>query len=118
MNTARFFMLIGISLTMLHLHAQPAGWQSQVNRVQSRQMMQMQLQRTLHQPYGFNYKSEYLVNPRYEFFVVLKDSSEIKTKSKIWSDTVRHVNYVVYEDKALPKSDSARARKIIPAETI
>jgi hypothetical protein len=102
----------------VHLHAQPAGWQSQVNRVQSRQFQQMQLQRTMQMRYGYNYKSDYLVNPKYEYFVVLKDSSQLKVKSKIWSDTVKHVNYVVYENKSVSKSDSDRKRNILPSETI
>jgi hypothetical protein len=113
-----FFPLLLFLFISFSLHAQPAGWQSQVNRVQSRQFQQMQLQRTLNRPYSYNYMSDYLVNVKYEYAVVLRDSSQVKVKSKIYSDTVNHVNYLVYEDRSVSKSDSDRKKKILPSETL
>jgi hypothetical protein len=113
-----FYFLVLFFTSLTSLHAQPAGWQSQVNRVQSRQYQQMQLQRTLNRPYSYNYMSDYLINVKYDYVVLLRDSSELKVRSKIYSDTVKHVNYLVFEDKSVSKSDSGRKRNILPAETL
>ena len=108
MKTFRsFFLCLATPLACMHLHAQPAGWQSQVNRIQNQQFQQMRLLQNLNR-YSYNYKSGYLVNIKYDFFVVMRDSSQLKVKSKIHSDTVRHINFLVYEDKSLSKSDSDR----------
>ncbi|MFL5772836.1 MAG: hypothetical protein ACJ75F_06750, partial [Flavisolibacter sp.] len=117
MKAASSFFLFSLFAVQVVAHAQPAGWQSTVNRIEVRQQQQAMLRR-LNTPYGYNYKSDYLVNIKYEFVVLLRDSNQVKLKSKIYSDTVRHLNYVVFEDKSISKSDSNRKRNILPSETL
>jgi hypothetical protein len=58
------------------------------------------------------------VNPKYTFTVLLKDSTEKVVSSRIHLDKSTQKYYLLYENKYLKKSDSARKQKIYADETL
>lgn len=106
-------------LSVLHLQAQPPGYRAAVDRAMSKVNMQQQMNHQMWMLSNRNYyKSETLSNPKYEFTVLLKDSTEQTVRSRIYTDTVAHTSYLVLENKALPKDAPNRQKKIFPSETL
>jgi hypothetical protein len=66
------------------------------------------------------FRARYLVNPKYEYIVTLKDSGDLYVKSKIHVGTDSSDNraFLIFVDKNLPRSDSNRTRKIYCNETV
>jgi hypothetical protein len=56
-------------------------------------------------------------NQKYDFTVLMKDSSKLEVSSKMYNDTSRHKNYLLLVDKKYPKNDSRREQKIYPDQT-
>ena len=61
---------------------------------------------------------EVYYNAKFQFTVLMKDSSVRFAKSKIYFDTITHRCYLRYIDKDVSKTDSTREQKIFPDETI
>ncbi|WP_144249551.1 hypothetical protein [Mucilaginibacter corticis] len=57
-------------------------------------------------------------NSKYEYNVLMKDSTQLKVKSKMLSDTGSRKNYLLLVDKKYPKSDPKREQKIFPDQTV
>jgi hypothetical protein len=61
---------------------------------------------------------EYADNPKYDFTVVMKDSSKKVISSKIHNDTTLHKDYLLLVDKSVPKTDPNRNKKIYADQTL
>jgi len=85
---------------------------SNMNRQFMNQQMNMQMMMT---HYGV---SDALFSRKYDFVVVMSDGTKINVYSKIYTDTVLHKDYLLLEDKSLPKSDTNRKKKIFPYQTL
>lgn len=108
------FTLLLLS-TAFCLQAQPPGYQAAVNRAVSN----AQFHHFMHSMNNAHmYRTQYLVNNKYEFTVRLKDSSERLIRSRIHTDTVAKVNYLEFDNKAVPKTDPARKERILPTQTL
>lgn len=109
------FALLLLLTASFCLQAQPPGYQAAVNRAVSN----AQFHHFMHSMNNAHmYRTQYLVNNKYEFTVRLKDSSERLVRSRIHSDTVAKVNYLEYDNKALSKTDPARKERILPTATL
>ncbi|MGZ3752958.1 MAG: hypothetical protein ACXVA2_03080 [Mucilaginibacter sp.] len=119
LNPFRTFMSLLVLLTSLNVKAQrgvPAAYAGDYNRMMSNNTMNLAMQQNMRNnfTYGFNYAQ----NNKYKFTVKLKDGTVKEVKSKIYPDTVKHANYLLFEDKSLPKSDSNRHQKIYANQTL
>jgi hypothetical protein len=83
----------------------------------SNQFAQQQMQMQMNSMMLFNNAD--IPNFKYDYEVILKDSTKIMVKSKIYNDTSKHKTYLLLVDKSIPKSDMAhRERKIYPDQTL
>ncbi len=119
LNLTKAFIFFLIALTSFNAFAQrsvPAAYQGDYNRMMSNQTMNFAMQQSMRNnfTYGFNYAT----NLKYKFKVTFKDGSVKEVKSKIYPDTVKHANYLLFEDKTLPKTDSNRRQKIYAKQTL
>lgn len=103
------------SVTALAQYRPMAPNMADVNRILSRNFMNMQMQMSLNRNWMFGFND---VNISYHFKVTMKDSTVKNMKSRIYADTTKHQTYVVFEDKKLPKSDPNRKLKIYPNQTL
>lgn len=104
---------------VIHINAQsqvPAQYRADYNRM----MANNSLQRINSMPfrYGGFYNSEGLLNLKYEYVIILKDSSLNRITSRIFMDTSSKKSYLVYIDKDRAKSDSSRNQKVYCTETV
>ncbi|RVU00830.1 hypothetical protein EOD41_09335 [Mucilaginibacter limnophilus] len=81
----------------------------------SNQMMDRQMRMGQMYNYGV-YESDF--NLKYEYIVMLKDSTTKEVKSKIYTDTTLHKNYVLIINKDFKKSDPNREIKIYADQTL
>ncbi|EHQ28168.1 hypothetical protein [Mucilaginibacter paludis] len=88
----------------------PASFRGDFNRMQSNAAMNMNMNRMMNQRWYFG--MNYMVNKKYKFKVMMKDSSVKEVKSKIYADTTTHKSYLMYTDKALPDTDPNRYKEI------
>src|SRR3569833_293873 len=88
---------------------------NQVNKQTMNQQMQMQMQ--MNMIMNANWRSN--VGQGTDFQVTFKDSSVMDVTSFLYTDTVSHNNFLVYENKKFHKSDSAhRYQKIYSDQTL
>lgn len=121
MNTKNYCCLLifttALLLSVHHSYAQPPQYRAAVNKAvgdaHMRFMNQMMWNRM-----NYMYRSEVLTNNKYEYTVVLKDSSKLTFRSRIHSDTVAKVSYLFFEDRSKPKDLASRKRKVLPTETL
>ena len=95
----------------------PPGYNTVIRNhsMQHQQMMHNQFMNfTMRHVYG----SQYLANPACDFILLLKDSTQLKVRSKVHSDTTLKKNYLVFVNKDTRRSDSNRKRMIFPEETL
>lgn len=115
------FALIGvITIAAVGAKAQrgvPANLAPSYNKMMSNMSMQnnMMMQHMMYNP---SFRLGYMVNPKFEFRVLMKDSSMRIFRSKILPDTATHSNYLLMVNSDLPKSDPKREQKIYPKETL
>ncbi|MFA6249101.1 MAG: hypothetical protein WC615_19320 [Mucilaginibacter sp.] len=117
----RFYAFVICLLTFLYAHktfAQrgvPAAYVGDYNRMMSQNFANMNMQRmmnmNLYKGYG------YMVNQKYKFKVVMKDSTVKMVKSKINMDTALHKSYLTYDDKTI-KDKKLREQRIYSNQTI
>ncbi|MBD1366679.1 hypothetical protein IDJ77_22900 [Mucilaginibacter sp. ZT4R22] len=88
-----------------------------VNSMLARQNMQFQMQMQMNMNMMRGFYNDSRANIKYTFKVTLKDSTSREVKSIIYLDTVLHKNYLVFENKDLPKKDSLRKQKIYADQT-
>jgi hypothetical protein len=115
-KTLFFFLIAFTSFTSVAQRSVPAAYQGAYNQMMSNQTMNFAMQQNMRNnfTYGFNYAT----NLKYKFKVTFKDGSVKEVKSKIYPDTVKHANYLLFEDKTLPKTDSNRHQKIYAKQTL
>lgn len=98
----------------------PAPYVADYNRMMANQQMawmnQMSMNRLMSM--GWSKGLNYQINNKYEFKVMMKDSSVKVIKSKIYADTVKHKSYLIYTNKDVKKSDPNREQKIYADETV
>jgi hypothetical protein len=108
----RFFFQI-----LLFVTAQTAIAQNMqaVTKMLNQQNMQFQMRLMLMDLSMLNTSD---INRKVDFMVTMTDSSQIFVRSKIYSDTVKHQNYLTYVDKKCSRSDSNRNKKIYVGQTL
>ena len=110
-----------LTLALLNLFIQHASAQNMnaVNNMFQRQntqmQMNMQMQGMLNRGFFNPFSRDY--NYEYRYVIIMADSSKKQVYSKIYLDTAKHKNYLLFVDKSLPETDSNRTRKIYPGET-
>jgi hypothetical protein len=88
-----------------------------VRQQMSSQFAQQQMQMQMNAMMWLNNGD--IPNYKHDYEVILKDSTKIIVKSKIYSDTSLHKTYLLLVDKSFSKSDMVhRERKIFPGETL
>ena len=92
-----FFLIAFTSFNALAQRSVPAAYQGAYNQMMSNQSMNFAMQQNMRNnfTYGFNYAT----NLKYKFKVTFKDGSVKEVKSKIYPDTVKRANYLLFEDK-------------------
>lgn len=117
MNTKNYcYLLIALFLS-IHAMAQPPQYRAAVNKAVSDANMRF-MNQMMWNHRNYMYRSEVLTNNKYEYTVVLKDSSALTFRSRIHSDTVARVSYLSFEDRSKPKDLASRKRKVLPTETL
>jgi hypothetical protein len=93
----------------------PAAYVGDYNRMMSQNFANMNMQRmmnmNLYRGYG------YMINQKYKFKVLMKDSTVKEFKSKIHMDTTLHKSYLTYDDKTI-KDKKLREQRIYSNQTI
>jgi hypothetical protein len=89
-----------------------------VNNILNRQNMQfnMQMDRMMNMHFFNQKKGDY--NYDYVYVITMADSSKRQVYSKIYLDTAKHKNYLLFLDRDLPKTDPNRIKKIYSYETL
>ncbi|TFF39554.1 hypothetical protein [Mucilaginibacter psychrotolerans] len=121
MKTHQSLTLLAVFILLtISLKAQPPAFRADLNRMFANQYLQtqMQIQMQMNMAMMGRYYDYIPDNFKYDFKVRLKDSTTKEVYSKIYLDTIRHQNYLLFEDKKLPKKDSLRKQRIYPGETI
>jgi hypothetical protein len=113
------YLLIAL-LLVLTVHqgiAQPPGYRAAVNKAINDANMHWQMNQMFHNM-QYLQRSEVLTNRKYDYTVLLRDSTELAVRSRIHTDTVAKVSYLTFEDKSQSRTAAARQRKILPSETL
>lgn len=94
----------------------PPQYQAGYNQVMKNHSFQMQSQQFARQMNNFYYAPS--TNLKYEYNVLMKDSSELLVNSIIHFDELQNKHYLVYINKKIHKGDSGRTTKIYCDETL
>jgi len=86
------------------------------NKQFTQSQMQMQMQNRMNMSF-FNQKNG-SYNYDYVYVITMADSSKRQVYSKIYLDTARHKNYLLFLDRNLPKTDPNKIKKIYANETL
>lgn len=119
MKTYKSLTLLAVFILLtISLKAQPPAFRGDLNRMFANQDMQMRTQMQMNMAMMGRYYDYIPDNFKYDFKVRLKDSTTKEVSSKIYLDTTLHQNYLMFENKKLPKNDSLRKQRIYPGQTI
>jgi len=106
-------ILLPLILNLNSLKAQ--SYMAAANRMVSQQMMNMSMTQMMNM--NMNNMFKYANNQKYKFKVVMKDSSVLEVKSKIYVDTALHKSYLIYDDKSIQGDKKERQKKIYSTNT-
>jgi len=111
---SRLLFAIYLCFSLNSLFAQPPQFQGQLNNMRFNNEMHLQNQMMMQ-----------MMNMRgatgtgyFDFVVMLRDSSKIKVRSAMFTDSITKKRFIVMIDKKYAKSDTNRYKKIFPSQTL